>query len=42
MYATGYLRNLKGNEILVDAHIMGVADVVECIASLSTYVRLGY
>lgn len=34
---TGYPRNLKGNEILLEARILAVADVVEAIASHRPY-----
>ena len=34
---SGYPRNLKGNEILIDARIMAVADVVEAMASHRPY-----
>lgn len=34
---TGYPRNLKGNDILLEARIMAVADVVEAIASHRPY-----
>ena len=34
---TGYPRNLKGNEILLEARIMSVADVVEAMASHRPY-----
>jgi HD-GYP domain-containing protein (c-di-GMP phosphodiesterase class II) len=34
---SGYPRNLKGNEILIEARIMAVADVVEAMASYRPY-----
>ena len=34
---SGYPRNLKGNEILMEARIMAVADVVEAMASHRPY-----
>ena len=34
---SGYPRNLKGNEILVEARILAVADVVEAMASHRPY-----
>ena len=34
---TGYPRNLKGEEIIMEARIMGVADVVEAMASHRPY-----
>ncbi|MGA2781303.1 MAG: PAS domain S-box protein [Smithella sp.] len=34
---SGYPRNLKGNEILIEARIMAVADVVEAMASHRPY-----
>ena len=37
MNGTGYPRNLKGNEILMEARIMAVADVVEAMASHRPY-----
>jgi PAS domain S-box-containing protein len=37
MDGSGYPRNLKGNEILIEARIMAVADVVEAIASHRPY-----
>lgn len=37
MNGTGYPRNLKGNEILLEARILAVADVVEAIASHRPY-----
>ncbi|MFZ1036448.1 MAG: PAS domain S-box protein, partial [Smithella sp.] len=37
MNGTGYPRNLKGDEILIEARIMTVADVVEAIASHRPY-----
>jgi HD-GYP domain-containing protein (c-di-GMP phosphodiesterase class II) len=37
MNGTGYPRNLKGDEILLDARIMAVADVVEAMASHRPY-----
>jgi putative two-component system response regulator len=37
MNGTGYPRNLKGDEILMDARIMAVADVVEAMASHRPY-----
>jgi HD-GYP domain-containing protein (c-di-GMP phosphodiesterase class II) len=37
MNGTGYPRNLKGDEILMDARIMAVADVVEAMASFRPY-----
>jgi HD-GYP domain-containing protein (c-di-GMP phosphodiesterase class II) len=33
----GYPRNLKGEEILIEARILGVADVVEAMASHRPY-----
>jgi len=37
MNGTGYPRNLKGDEILMEARIMAVADVVEAMASHRPY-----
>jgi len=37
MDGSGYPRGLKGDEILMDARIIGVADVVESIASHRPY-----
>jgi PAS domain S-box-containing protein len=37
MNGTGYPRNLKGNEILMEARILAVADVVEAMASHRPY-----
>ena len=37
MNGSGYPRNLKGNEILIEARIMAVADVVEAMASHRPY-----
>ena len=37
MNGSGYPRNLKGNEILIEARIMAVADVVESMASHRPY-----
>jgi PAS domain S-box-containing protein/putative nucleotidyltransferase with HDIG domain len=37
MNGSGYPRNLKGDEILIDARIMAVADVVESMASHRPY-----
>jgi HD-GYP domain-containing protein (c-di-GMP phosphodiesterase class II) len=37
MDGTGYPRNLKGDEILMDARIMAVADVVEAMATHRPY-----
>jgi len=37
MDGSGYPRNLKGNEILIEARIMAVADVVEAMASYRPY-----
>jgi PAS domain S-box-containing protein len=37
MNGTGYPRNLKGHEILIEARIMAVADVVEAMASHRPY-----
>jgi PAS domain S-box-containing protein len=37
MNGSGYPRNLKGDEILLDARIMAVADVVEAMASHRPY-----
>ena len=37
MDGSGYPRNLKGNDILIEARIMAVADVVEAIASHRPY-----
>jgi HD-GYP domain len=34
---TGYPRNLKGDDIIIEARIMAVADVVEAIASHRPY-----
>jgi PAS domain S-box-containing protein/putative nucleotidyltransferase with HDIG domain len=37
MNGTGYPRNLKGNEIIMEARILAVADVVEAMASHRPY-----
>jgi HD-GYP domain-containing protein (c-di-GMP phosphodiesterase class II) len=37
MNGTGYPRNLKGDDILIEARIMAVADVVEAMASHRPY-----
>jgi HD-GYP domain-containing protein (c-di-GMP phosphodiesterase class II) len=37
MDGSGYPRNLKGDEILMEARIMAVADVVESMASHRPY-----
>jgi HD-GYP domain-containing protein (c-di-GMP phosphodiesterase class II) len=37
MNGSGYPRNLKGDDILIEARIMAVADVVESIASHRPY-----
>jgi putative nucleotidyltransferase with HDIG domain len=37
MNGTGYPRNMKGDEILVEARILAVADVVEAMASHRPY-----
>jgi HD-GYP domain-containing protein (c-di-GMP phosphodiesterase class II) len=37
MDGSGYPRNLKGDEILMEARIMAVADVVEAMASNRPY-----
>ena len=37
MNGTGYPRNLKGDEIIMEARIMAVADVVESMASHRPY-----
>jgi HD-GYP domain-containing protein (c-di-GMP phosphodiesterase class II) len=37
MNGSGYPRNLKGDEILIEARIMAVADVVESMASHRPY-----
>jgi HD-GYP domain-containing protein (c-di-GMP phosphodiesterase class II) len=37
MDGSGYPRNLKGGDILIEALIMGVADVVESMASPRSY-----
>jgi HD-GYP domain-containing protein (c-di-GMP phosphodiesterase class II) len=37
MDGSGYPKNLKGDEILMDARIMAVADVVEAMASHRPY-----
>ena len=37
MDGSGYPRNLKGDEILIEARIMTVADVVEAMASHRPY-----
>jgi PAS domain S-box-containing protein len=37
MNGSGYPRNLKGDEIILDARIMAVADVVEAMASYRLY-----
>ena len=43
MNGSGYPRNLKGDEILMEARIMAVADVVEAMASHRPYrASLGY
>ena len=43
MNGSGYPRNLKGDEILMEARIMAVADVVEAMASHRPYrAGLGY
>jgi len=42
MNGSGYPRNLKGDEIFLEALIMAVADVVEAMASYRPYVRPGY
>ncbi len=43
MNGSGYPRNLKGDEILIEARIMAVADVVEAMASHRPYrPSLGY
>jgi len=34
MNGSGYPRNLKGDEIIIEARIMAVADVVEAMASI--------
>jgi HD-GYP domain-containing protein (c-di-GMP phosphodiesterase class II) len=34
---TGYPRNLKGNEILMESQILAVADVIEAMASHRPY-----
>jgi len=34
---SGYPRNLKGNEIIIEARILAVADVVESMASHRPY-----
>jgi HD-GYP domain-containing protein (c-di-GMP phosphodiesterase class II) len=42
MNGSGYPRNLKGDEIILEARIMAVADVVEAMASHRPYrVALG-
>jgi HD-GYP domain-containing protein (c-di-GMP phosphodiesterase class II) len=37
MNGSGYPNNLKGNEIILEARIMAVADVVEAMASHRPY-----
>jgi HD-GYP domain-containing protein (c-di-GMP phosphodiesterase class II) len=37
MNGSGYPRNLKGNDIFIEARIMAVADVIEAIASHRPY-----
>jgi HD-GYP domain-containing protein (c-di-GMP phosphodiesterase class II) len=37
MNGTGYPRNLKGDEIIIEARILAVADVVEAMASHRPY-----
>jgi HD-GYP domain-containing protein (c-di-GMP phosphodiesterase class II) len=37
MDGSGYPENLKGDEIIIDARIMAVADVVEAMASHRPY-----
>jgi HD-GYP domain-containing protein (c-di-GMP phosphodiesterase class II) len=37
MNGAGYPRNLKGDEIIMEARIMAIADVVESIASHRPY-----
>jgi HD-GYP domain-containing protein (c-di-GMP phosphodiesterase class II) len=37
MNGSGYPRKLKGNEILIEARIMAVADVVEAMSSHRPY-----
>jgi HD-GYP domain-containing protein (c-di-GMP phosphodiesterase class II) len=37
MNGTGYPRNLKGDDILMEARILAVADVVEAMASHRPY-----
>jgi HD-GYP domain-containing protein (c-di-GMP phosphodiesterase class II) len=37
MNGSGYPRNLKGNEILMESRILAVADVVEAMASHRPY-----
>jgi HD-GYP domain-containing protein (c-di-GMP phosphodiesterase class II) len=37
MNGSGYPRNLKGNEILMESRILAVADVVEAMASYRPY-----
>jgi HD-GYP domain-containing protein (c-di-GMP phosphodiesterase class II) len=37
MDGSGYPRNLKGEEILIEARIMAVADVIEAMASHRPY-----
>jgi HD-GYP domain-containing protein (c-di-GMP phosphodiesterase class II) len=37
MNGSGYPRNLKGNEILVESRILAIADVVEAMASHRPY-----
>ena len=37
MNGSGYPRNLKGDEIIIEARIMAVADVVEAMASHRHY-----
>jgi HD-GYP domain-containing protein (c-di-GMP phosphodiesterase class II) len=37
MNGTGYPRNLKGDDIIIEARIMAVADVVEAMASHRPY-----
>ena len=42
MDGSGYPRNLKGDEILMESRILAVADVVEAMASYSPIVRPWY
>jgi HD-GYP domain-containing protein (c-di-GMP phosphodiesterase class II) len=37
MNGSGYPRNLKGEEIIIEARVMAVADVVEAMASHRPY-----